>query len=140
LDYQFRIGANVFPAKAPSTPVEMFAECLKAIGSISDINQQPSIDKASYTLVNSVNTAALLDTATSVSSQYSGSFYIGIDVENYANAPKDQIFTGYNTNTEDVYAMLNFGTQTGGNNVRFDTFCNFDCVVICENNTCYVKF
>jgi hypothetical protein len=139
-DYQFRIGPNVFPPKAPATPVEMFAECLKAIGSISDINQQPSIDKASYTLINSVNTAALLDTASSVSNQYSGSFYIGIDLENYANAPKDQIFTGYNTNTEDIYAMLNFGTQTGGNNVRFDAFCNFDCVLICENQTAYIRF
>ena len=140
LDYQFRIGPNVFPSKAPATPVEMFAECLKAIGSISDINQQPSIDKFSYTLINSGNTAALLDTATSVSSQYSGSFYIGIDLENYANAPKDQIFTGYNTNTEDIYAMINFGTQTGGNNVRFDAYCNFDCVVICENQTAYIRF
>jgi hypothetical protein len=58
-DYQFRIGPNVFPPKAPATPVEIFAETLKAIGSISDINQQPSIDKASFTLQNSVNTAAL---------------------------------------------------------------------------------
>ena len=135
LDYQFRIGPNVFPPKAPATPVEVFAESLKAIGSISDINQQQSIDKASFTLQNSVNTATLLDTATSVSSQYSG-----IDLENYANAPKDQIFTGYNTNTEDIYAMINFGTQTGGNNVRFDAYCNFDCVVICENQTAYIRF
>jgi hypothetical protein len=140
LDYQFRIGPNVFPAKAPATPCEMFAECLKAIGSISDINQQPSIDKTSYSLQNSVNTAALLDTASSVSNQYSGSFYIGIDLENYANAPKDQIFTGYNTNTEDIYAMINFGTQANGNTVRFDAYANFDCVVICENQTAYVRF
>ena len=140
LDYQIRIGANVFPSKAPSTPVEMLAECLKTIGSISDLNQQPSIDKFAYTLQNSGNTAALRDTATSVSSQYSGSFYIGIDLENYANAPKDQIFTGYNTNTDDIYAMINFGTQTGGNNVRFDAYANFDCVVICENQTAYVRF
>ena len=139
-DYQFRIGASVFPAKAPATPVEMFAECLKAIGSISDINQQPSIDKFSYTLQNSGNIAALLDTATSVSSQYSGSFYIGIDLENYANADKSSLFSGYNTNNDDTYAMINFGTQTGNNNVRFDAFCNFDCVLIFENNTCYVKF
>jgi hypothetical protein len=108
IDFQFRIGANVFPAKVPNTPVEMFAEVLKAIGSISDINQQPSIEKASYSLVSSLNTAALLDTDSSVSNQQSGSFYIGIDLENYANAPKDQIFTGYNTNTEDIYCMINF--------------------------------
>lgn len=142
LDYQFRIGANVFPPKAPSTLPEMFAECLKAIGSISDINQQPSIDKASYSLVSSGNTAALLDTDTSVSNQYSGSFYIGIDLESYANSPKDTIFTGYNTNTEDTYCMINYTTQAGNtaNSCRFDAFANFDCVVICENNTAYVRF
>lgn len=139
-EYQFRIGANVFPPKAPNSLPEMFAECLKAIGSISDIHQQPSIDKISYTLVNSVNTATLLDTDTSVSNQYSGSFYIGVDLESYANAPKDALFTGYNTNSEDCYAMLTYGTQTAAGNMRFDSFANFDCVFICENNTAYVRF
>ena len=141
IDYQFRIGANVLPPKVPNTSVEMFAEVLKAIGSISDINQQPSIEKASYTLITSTNTAALLDTATSVSTQQSGSFYIGIDLENYANAPKDQIFTGFNTNTEDIYCMINFASQSGATcNARLDAFANFDCVVICENQTAYVRF
>ena len=140
-DYQFRIGANVFPPKVASTLPEMFAEVLKAIGSISDINQQPSIEKTSYSLVSSGNGATLLDTATSVSSQHSGSFYIGIDLESYANAPKDTIFTGYNTNTEDTYCLINYGTITGGDsNARFDAFANFDCVVVCENNTAYVRF
>ena len=139
-DYQFRIGANVMPPKVPSTLPEMFAECLKAIGSISDINQQPSIDKFSYTLQTSGNTAALLDTATSVSTQYSGSFYIGLDLESYANSPKDSIFTGYNSNTDDIYCLINLGTQPAGATARFDAYANFDCVVICENNTAYVRF
>jgi hypothetical protein len=140
-DYQFRIGANVFPPKVPSTLPEMFAEVLKATGSISDINQQPSIDKASYSLVSSLAAAATLDTATSVSYQQSGSFYIGIDLENYANAPKDTIFTGYNSNTEDIYCLINYGAQDGAtSNCRFDAFANFDCVVICENNTAYIRF
>lgn len=140
-DYQFRIGANVYPPKVANTLPEMFAEVLKAIGSISDINQQPSIEKSSYSLVSSLNTAALLDTATSVSYQQSGSFYIGIDLESYANADKSSLFSGYNTNTEDIYAILNYNVQTGAtSNARFDAFANFDCVVICENNTAYVKF
>jgi hypothetical protein len=141
IDYQFRIGANVFPPKVPNTLPEMFSEVLKAIGSISDINQQPSIEKASYSLVTSLNTATFLDTATSVSNQQSGSFYIGIDLENYCNAPKDTIFTGYNSNTEDVYCLINYGQQAGATcNARFDAFANFDCVVICENNTAYIRF
>jgi hypothetical protein len=141
IDYQFRIGANVFPPKVPNTLPEMFSEVLKAVGSISDINQQPSIDKVSYNFVSSVNTAALLDTDLSVSNQYSGSFYIGIDLENYCNAPKDTIFTGYNSNTEDIYCLINYNTQQGAtSNARFDAFANFDVVVICENNTAYIRF
>jgi hypothetical protein len=140
-DYQFRIGANVFPPKVPNTLPEMFSEALKAIGSISDINQQPSIEKASYSLVSSLNTGTTLDSATSVSYQYSGSFYIGIDLESYANADKSSIFSGYNTNTEDIYAILTYNAQSGATcSARYDTFANFDCVVICENNTAYVKF
>jgi hypothetical protein len=115
---------------------------MKAIGSFSDINQQPSIEKASYTLASSGNTAALLDSAISVSSQQSGSFYIGIDLENYANSDKTQIFSGYNTNTSDIYCMIDYGTQTGNTapNCRFDAYCNFDAVIVCQNDTCYVRF
>ena len=141
LDYQFRIGATVMPPKVPNTLPEMFAELLKATGSISDILQQPSIDKTSYCLVSSGNTAALLDTATSVSNQYSGSFYIGIDLESYANSPKDSIFTGMNTNNDDIYAIINYGTQAGATcSARFDAFANIDVVVICENQTAYIRF
>lgn len=140
--YQFRIGSEVMPSKAPLTLVEMAAECLKAIGSISDINQQPSIEKTSYTLVSSLNTNTTLDTASSVSYQYSGSFYIGIDLENYANSDKTQIFSGYNTNTSDIYCMIDFGTQAGATsaNCRLDAYCNFDAVIVCQNDTCYVRF
>lgn len=141
LDYQFRIGASVMPPKVPNTLPEMFAELLKATGSISDILQQPSIEKTSYSLVSSVNTAALLDTDTSVSNQTSGSYYIGIDLESYANAPKDSLFTGMNTNNDDIYAIINYGTQAGATcSARFDAFANIDVVVICENQTAYIRF
>ena len=48
VDYTFRIGPNVLPSKAPNTYPEMFSELVKAIGSMSDINHQPSIDYYSY--------------------------------------------------------------------------------------------
>ena len=41
-----------------------------------------------------------------------------------------------------IYCMINYATQAGNTaaNCRFDAFANFDCVVICENNTAYVRF
>ena len=138
LEYNFRVGATVMPSKAPTTVAECFSEVLKAMGSIGDINYQPSIDKRSYATVAST---ASNDTATTVSSVSSGAFYIGLDLENYSSAPKDTIFAGYNTNTDDIFAQITLNQTTGGNvSTRFDAFANFDCVVVCENNTCYVRF
>lgn len=139
-DYQFRVGATIMPPRAPSTLPEMFSEVVKAIGSIGDINYTPSIDRRTYTQgVSLANTEVA--TAGQVSAVNSGSFYIGLDLENYCSAPKDTIFAGYNSNTDDIFLMANF-TQGTGNNVvtRFDAFANFDCVVVCDNNTAYVRF
>jgi hypothetical protein len=134
------------PSKAPTSYIntvysasyaEHFTELLKAIGNISDLMHTPSIEKASYTLSSS---AIVNDTATTSCSVSSGSFYIGIDLENYAAASKDTIFAGMNTNTDDIYCIMNFRNTSTNPNVRIDAFALFDCVFICENNTAYVRF
>ena len=111
----------------------MFSEVLKAISSMSDLNHQPSIDKNSYALSASVAND-------SIGSATSGSYYIGFYLENYCTAPKDSIFTGYNSNTDDIFAVMNFGSSQPSGTVRFDAFAMFDEVVVFENNTCFVKF
>ena len=136
-DYQFRVGSQLMPTKAVSTTTEMFCELMKAVGSMSDLNYSPSLNKAIYnTDTNTAVTTNILINQTS-----SGGFYIGIDLENYAAAPKDTIFTGYNSNTDDIFAVINF-SGTAGNvpSCRFDAFALFDEVIVFENGTAYVKF
>ena len=79
----------------------MFAEVCKAIASISDLNHHPSIELSSYATDNSMENSAAnygdvsvaLGTAVMSSSAiYSGSFYVYLDLENYANSDKSQIF------------------------------------------------
>ena len=136
--YYFRIGSQIMPAKAPDTLTEMFAEVLKAIGSIADLNHHPSIEKTSYSLIASTaNTVAL--EANGGSSCGSGSFYIGLDLENYASASKDSIFAGWNSNTDDIYCVMDFKGSQAQANLRFDAFANFDCVLVVDNNTAYIK-
>jgi hypothetical protein len=61
-------------------------------------------------------------------------------LENYCASQKDTIFAGYNSNTDDIFAIMNFGAQGGNVTARFDAFALFDEVVVFENNTAYVKF
>jgi hypothetical protein len=60
-------------------------------------------------------------------------------LENYQSASKDSIFSGMNTNTDDIFFLANFNNQVGLT-ARFDSFANFDALVVFENGTCYVKF
>jgi hypothetical protein len=149
LDYIFRVGPNIYPPKAPTASYdttnyqtsysEHFSELMKAIGGLSDINHQPSIERTSYTLTNSVANTLALETY-NASSTSSGSFYIGLDLENYAGADKSVCFAGWNSNTDDIYLIMNFAGQTAATTVRFDAYALFDTVVVCENNTAYVRF
>ena len=137
LQYQFRVGSQIMPPKPPTTVTEFFAEVCKAYGSIADIMYTPSIDKLSYSLAASVATN---DSLTNVSSSSSGSFCIGLDLESYVATNKDTIFAGFNSNTDDIFAILDYPTRGAALTVRFDAFANYDCVLVCENNTAYVKF
>ena len=157
IDYTFKIGAKTVPAKAPATYPEMYAELVKAIGSLSDLRYNPSIEMLSYCgnackseTTGNVNDATKAqsygmiptandDSATEIGWVSSGSFYIGLDCESYSNADKSQIFTGLNTTNSDVTLNANFyGLTAAAVSVRFTSFANFDATLIFENGSAFL--
>ena len=133
-NYYWRLGSQVVPSKYPDNTTEMFAELVKGIGSLGDINYQPSIDLATYTLENSYSSCDI-----SLNNS-SGSFYIGLDVEQYSASDRSTIFAGYNSNTDDIFAVINYSGSATANTVRFDAYALFDEVLVFENGTAYAKF
>ena len=117
--YFFRVGSQVLPSKVPDTTAEMFSEVCKAIGSMS----------------------ALGTPIYGQSAVHSGSFYVGLDLENYANADKSAIFSGWNSNTDDIFFVPTFDANNPAiAAARLDAFALFDTVIVFENGTCYVKY
>ena len=137
LSYYFRIGSVIYPPKQPDSVPEFFSEVLKAIGSMSDLNYNPSIELASY---SQDVPAANDEVAANVGTIHSGSFYIGIDLENYVASDKTQIFAGHNSNTDDIYFVPIMNAAAAVASARFDAYAMFDSVLVLENGTCYVKF
>jgi hypothetical protein len=108
------------PAKAPASTTEAFAEVMKAIGSISDLNNTPSIELTSYTMTGS--TALAIGTNPALARYNSGSFYVGLDLENYVGANKDAIFAGWNSSTDDIFFVYDVTDHdTSSSNVLFWT-------------------
>jgi hypothetical protein len=137
IGYQFRVGSEVLPSTAPTTFPEIYTETIKCFGSVADLQNQPSIDNTAFSL-NVPNTAAGLIEA---SVEDSGSFTIGIDMEIYQNADKASIFAGTNTNTSDIFSIINYYQNTGGAITVLQTaMASFDQVLVFENGTCYARF
>ena len=152
LSYNWKIGYKNLPPKAPSNYIECFSEVLKAVGSFSDVLHQPSIDLDSYSgglyqyettpSTLSVPNANAESVATGgVSVINSGSFVIGLDLENWSGAVnKEHIWSGYNTNNEDIFLQIQFpSVYNGAFTLRADTFINYDCLLTFQNGIAFAS-
>lgn len=133
--YFFRVGSEVLPSTAPVTAAEIYNEAIKCFGSLADLQLQPSITKAAYE-----QNAPVALTATNINTSDSGSFLIGIDMEIYQNADKSSIFSGTNTNTSDIFSIINYFTATAGITVLQTAFACYDQVLVFENGVCYSRY
>lgn len=135
IGYQFRVGSEVLPSTQPTSIPEIYTEAVKCFGSLADLHLQPSIDNTSFSL-NAPNTIAGL---TEASTEDSGAFLIGIDMEIYQNADKASIFAGTNTNTSDIFSIINY-YSAGAVTVLQTAFACYDQVLVYENGVCYARY
>jgi len=131
----FRIGAEVLPSTAPISIPEIYNETVKCFGSLADLQLQPSITAAAYGLDAPV-------AVTTLDGSYlteSGSFLIGIDTEVYQGTSGQSIFNGSNTNTSDIFSIVNYYTA-GATTILQTAFANYDQVLVMENGVCYARY
>jgi hypothetical protein len=137
--YRLRIGTEVLPSKPPSSFTEFFAELLKSIGSFSDINHEPLMNKQNYSQ-DSISIANTEPTAGVNITAMSNCFALGFDCETYGGSSKDQLFSGMNTTTSDIYWNLTHNANGSSPTVRYDVYALYDSVLVCENGIMTVKF
>jgi hypothetical protein len=135
--WRLRIGSQLVPSKAPNSIQEHYCELLKAIGSLSDVNHEPAINKYNYDVAQPANcvegNGAIVPTAMSCN------FALGFDCETYANSDRSAIYAGMDTINNDVYWNIDFkAAALAGNanaNVAVDMYALYDSVLVFENGT-----
>jgi hypothetical protein len=137
IGYQFRVGSEVLPSTAPISFPEIYNEAIKCFGSLADLQNQPSINNDAFVLdapvaVTTLNGSYLTN---------SGGSLVGIDLEVYQNADKASIFSGTNTNTSDIFAIMNYYQASGASVTLLQTaFACYDQVLVYENGVCYARY
>jgi hypothetical protein len=109
VDWRLRIGSQIVPYKSPSSYAEHFSALLKAIGSLSDVNHEPTLNWYTYA-TNAIATANAETSQTMNQGTKSDCFALGFDLETSANADKERIFSGMNTLNSDIFWNSNFGS------------------------------
>ena len=133
--YQWRLGGDVVPSMPVNQDADFFNETAKVFGSLSDLNYQPSIDITSYLQNATVQT----NSAALIARTDSGSFATGIDLAPYMGVDTEKIYSGIDSSTMDCFYQPIINPPATGL-YTFSIFACYDCVLVAENGTGYVKF
>ena len=136
--YTVRLGSKTVPTKAPSTTPEFFGELIRAIGSVSDLNHEPSINIHSYNVQDPVASTETVADATGLSS--SSNFYLGLDLESYSSSGMETVYQGYNSSTDDIFFNPRFSSSASTVTARIDTYAYFDQVILIENGFATLQY
>ena len=133
-EYFLRIGSKTMPVKPPNTIPEFYSELLRSFGTVSDINHECGISSAQY------EKKIPADITAAETSQATGAFYVGMDLESYSNTSMDSVYTGTNTSTDDIFFTPKFAGQQNAVNIRIDAYALFDQLVLIQNGICTVNY
>ena len=78
--------------------------------------------------------------AAAETSQQTGGFYVGVDLESYSNTSNDTIYSGTNTSTDDIFAVFKFDVNNANTNVRIDAYALYDQLILIQNGACTVNY
>jgi hypothetical protein len=147
-EYWYQFGSESLPTKHPGSSATgggdhqtMFNYYCSALGSPYDLDYNPCINLTTYdTLTIPVATDETAASSVGNYNSIAGAFGVGIELQTYPSANNDQMFSGRNTTTEDIYHNMIFGANATTPAVRFDYYCLHHAVIICENGSASIRF
>jgi len=147
-EYWYQFGSESLPTKHPGSSSTggadhqtMFNYYCSALGSPYDLDYNPLVSLYTYdTLTVPVATTETANTYTGNLTSISGAFGIGQELVSFPSANQDQMFSGRNTSTEDIYHNMIFNANATTPAVRFDYYCLHHAVIICDNGAAQIRF
>ena len=147
-EYYWQMGSETLPSKRVGSSSNglpdrqtMFMYFCSALGAPADLDFNPAINLYTYdTMTIPVVSAETANTCVGNLSSISGSFGVGQELTSYPSANQDQMFSGRNTNTEDIYWNATFLANATTPNVRLDFYAHHFAVLLCENGQMQIRF
>ncbi len=143
-EYWYQFGSESLPTRHPGTSTTgipdrstMFNYYCSALGSPYALDYSPLISLYTYdTLTNPVATTETPNTTANNLTSIAASFGLAQELVSFPSASQDQMFSGRNTSTEDIYHNLIFLANAAAPAVRLDYYClNFEGIKVFPKET-----
>jgi hypothetical protein len=129
-EYSFRLGSKVLPSEKPNTLTQMLANMEQSLGSVSNRHTPHS-----YSLAQITNKTPSTDQSVS------NAFCVGLELESYSSTElSSKVYQGYNSASEDVFALLTYNGQGQATAVRWDVFASYDQLIVIDNGQISVQY
>lgn len=142
-EYWFNFGSISLPTKHPDDLMQMFNFYMSSLGSANSLNHNPYINFYQYAqIATAANTTedGPATASTDTNGGLMGCFGIGMELVSFPSADASGMFSGRNTQTEDVYFNAIYSAQGGATNVRYDFYCLHQAVMSCGMNGTQIRF
>lgn len=147
LEYYWQFGSESVPSKHVGADLYngnrqmMYNFYCSALGSPYSLDYNPLISLYTYdTMAIPVASTETPNTAANNLTSIAGAFGIGQELVSFPSANVDQMFSGRNTSSEDIYLNLQFAANAAAPAVRFDLYCLHHAVIICENGQASIRY
>lgn len=146
-EYRWQFGSETIPSKAVGADLYngnrgmMYNYYCSALGSPYSLSYNPLISLYTYdTMAVPAATTETPNTAANNLTSIAGAFGIGQELVSFPSANVDQMFSGRNTSSEDIYLNLQFAANATTPAVRFDLYCLHHAVIVCENGQASIRY
>jgi hypothetical protein len=148
LEYRWQMGSESIPSKAVGSSASgggdrqtMFQYYCSALGAPADLMYNPCVNLLTYdTLSIPVASTETANTSAGNYASIAGAFGVGQELVSFPSANQDQMFSGRNTSTEDIYWQAIFAANGAAPAVRLDFYCLHHAVIICENGQAQIRY
>lgn len=139
-EWFINLGSTTVPSKRPNDLSQMFSLYQQALGSPGDIGYVPNICRYQYSTAATVEVSGETPATTNPLTCLAPSFALGFDLSGYPSSDSSGLFSGFNSQTVDIYWNLLYAGQAAAVNIRYDAYCGHQAVITFGANGVQIRY
>lgn len=141
LEYYLNLGSMTVPTKRPNDLAQIFNLYQQALGSPGDIGYAPNVCRQQYITQPLVVASTEVGGGANVGLDcIQPSFALGMDMSSYPSSDSSGMFSGFNSQSVDIFWNIIYNANASAIAVRYDAYCGHQAVLTFGANGVQIRY